>query len=202
MIAGLLLAAGRSTRFGADKLTAQIDGSAVIALSVRAIAALDDVIVVTGPEHETLANALDKLAARLVVNAEFASGMASSIRVGVDALSIETDAVVIALGDQPFVSQSVTDALVERWKAGGADVVAPEYTDGRGHPVLFGRTCFAALRALRGDAGARSLIESGQFRVARVRLDRTMPIDVDTPAALALAMRRATDEASMSPPND
>jgi len=184
VIAGLLLAAGRSSRFGADKLCAKLDGKAVIRWSAQALSPLDTVYVVIPPGADAITQALSRLDVRFVVNLGRHEGMASSIRAGIAALSDDVDAVVIALADQPLVSPNVVSALCNRWREGGVAAVAPEYRDGRGHPVLFGRECFAALEALRGDVGARSVLDALGNRVAPLPMDAAMPVDVDTPEAL------------------
>ena len=184
MIAGLLLAAGRSTRFGADKLCAKLNGKAVIRWSANALAPVDVVYVVIPPGADATTQALSRLDVNFIVNLARDEGMASSIRAGVAALPDDVEAVVIALGDQPLASSRVTKALCDRWRAGGVAAVVPNYTDGRGHPVLFGRSCFDALRALRGNVGARSVLDSLGDRVATIDVDAAAPIDVDTPEAL------------------
>ena len=184
MIAGLLLAAGRSSRFGADKLCAKLNGKAVIRWSASALSSADVVYVVIPPGADAITQALSRLDVSFVVNLARAEGMASSIRAGVSALPSDVDAVVIALADQPLVSKDVVCALGDRWREGGIAAVVPEYRDGRGHPVLFGRECFAALEDLRGDVGARAVLDALGDRVARISVDAEMPVDVDTPEAL------------------
>jgi molybdenum cofactor cytidylyltransferase len=184
VIAGVLLAAGRSRRFGADKLCAKLNGKAVIRWSAEALAGVDETYVVIPPGADAVTQALSRLDVRFVVNLARDEGMASSIRAGVAALPDDADAAVIALADQPLVSARVTRQLCERWLAGAAAAVAPQYRDGRGHPVLFGRECFDALRALRGDTGARAVLDALGDRLALVPVDDVMPVDVDTPDAL------------------
>jgi molybdenum cofactor cytidylyltransferase len=184
VIAGLLLAAGRSSRFGADKLCAKLDGKAVIRWSAQALSSVDVVYVVIPPGADAITQALSRLDVRFVINLGRLEGMASSIRAGIAALSDDVDAVVISLADQPLVRANVVNALCSRWREGGVAAVAPEYRDGRGHPVLFGRECFAALEALRGDVGARSVLDALESRVAPLPVDDVMPVDVDTPEAL------------------
>lgn len=197
MIAGLLLAAGRSSRFGADKLCAKLDGKAVIRWSAASLlAAVDVVYVVIAPGADAPAQALSRLDVRFVINLAHAEGMASSIRAGVDALPADVEAVVVALADQPRASPDVTRALVERFRVGDTDAVVPFYEDGRGHPVLFTSVCFDALRNLSGDVGARSVLESLGTRVAEVSVASRMPVDVDTPAALAALQERGTGRSS------
>ncbi|MEO5814391.1 MAG: nucleotidyltransferase family protein [Gemmatimonadaceae bacterium] len=184
MIAGVLLAAGRSSRFGADKLCAKLNGKAVVRWSAEALSPVDVVYVVIPPGADAITQALSRLDVSFVINLGRHEGMASSIRAGIAALPGDVEAAMIALADQPLASANVTRALCERWREGGVDAVAPEYRDGRGHPVLFGRECFAALETLKGDVGARSVLDALGGRLARVHVDAAMPIDVDTPDAL------------------
>lgn len=185
MIAGLLLAAGRSIRFGGDKLTAKLQGKAVVRLSIRALSPLDAIYVVVPPGADALTQALSRLDVRFVVNLARDEGMASSIRAGVAALAPDVDAVVIALGDQPLASPAVTEALCARWSRGDVSAVVPLYADGQGHPVLFDRACFADLAVLRGDMGARAALRALGDRCATVVVEGPAPVDVDTGDALA-----------------
>jgi molybdenum cofactor cytidylyltransferase len=185
VIAGVLLAAGRGTRFGGDKLLAPLHGQPVLFWSAAALSAAVDALYVVVPSGDTArAAALAGLPAVVVEHAGRDAGMASSIGAGVAALPPSADAVVIALGDQPAVASSVVRRLCERWRAGGAAAVVPSYRDGRGPPVLFGRASFAALRALEGDAGARSVLDALGDAAATVPVADVAPLDVDTPDAL------------------
>lgn len=193
MIAGVLLAAGRSSRFGGDKLLAMLGGRSVIERSATAVwAAVDELLVVMPVEHQALESALTTVAHRRVMNPDARGGMASSIACGIAALPANVEAAVIALGDQPLVRADVVRQLVQEWRASGAPVVAPHYRDGRGHPVVFGRECFGKLRMLEGDRGAAAVIQSVADRVRLVRVDDDAPVDVDTPEALAALARDAS----------
>jgi molybdenum cofactor cytidylyltransferase len=186
VIAGLLLAAGRSTRFGGDKLLATLRGHPVLFWSAAAIAAeVDALYVVVPPDSPARVAALEGIPATLVEHAGRDEGMASSIRAGLAALSDDVEAVVIALADQPLVSPLVVRAMRERWRAAPTSAVAPHYRDGRGHPVLFDRRQFGALGALHGDRGARALLDRLGTECAVVAVDALMPADVDTRAALS-----------------
>lgn len=190
MIAGLLLAAGRSRRFGADKLAAKLDGKAVIRWSAEALASLDAVYVVIPPGADVLTQALSRLDVNFVVNLGRDEGMGSSIRAGVGALPADVSAVVIALADQPRIPKYVLEHVSARWARGDVAAVAPVYTDGRGHPVLFGRECFDALLQVKGDTGARGVLDALGSRVALVDFDSPSPADVDTPDLLHDLQRR------------
>jgi len=110
--------------------------------------------------------------------------LSSSIRAGVAALPPDTEAVVIALGDQPLLARDAVTRVIARWREGGVSAVAVTYADGRGHPVLFGAALFSALRSLEGDRGARVLLDGLGEALATVSMDGPQPIDVDTPDAL------------------
>lgn len=185
MIAGLLLAAGRSARFGGDKLLAPLHGRPVLFWSAAAIATeVDALYLVVPADGGARVEALEGVPAVVVPHAGRDAGMASSIRAGIAALPADTVAVVIALADQPLVAPEVVRRLCERWREGGATAVAPQYRDGRGHPVLFGRAAFGELSALEGDSGARALLDTLGDAVALVPVDGVAPADVDTPDAL------------------
>ena len=118
MIAGLLLAAGRSTRFGGDKLLAPLRRHPVLFWSAAAIATeVDALYVVVPPDAPARAAALEGIPAMLIAHAGRDEGMASSIRVGVAALPDDALAVVVALADQPLVSPLVVRALCDRWRS-------------------------------------------------------------------------------------
>ena len=185
MIAALLLAAGRSSRFGGDKLLAPLRGHPVLFWSAAAIATEVDALYLVVPTGATArVAALEGIPAVVVEHAGRDAGMASSIRAGIAALPPEVEAVVIALADQPLIARDVVRRLCARWREGGAMAVAPYYRDGRGHPVLFGRPSFAALSALTGDHGARPVLDSLADAVATIPVDESAPVDVDTPEAL------------------
>ena len=183
MIAAVVLAAGLSRRMGRPKLLLDLGGAAVIRVSVERIlaAGIDEVVVVTPPDAAGIAAALDGLAVRYAVNADPAAGQATSIVAGIRALAPETDAALIALGDQPTLPADVIPALVRARAETGRPIAAPVYRGERGNPVLFAASVFPELCALSGDRGARGVIERDAARVALVPFDVPMPPDLDTP---------------------
>jgi molybdenum cofactor cytidylyltransferase len=193
VIAALLLAAGASRRFGGglQKLVQELNGRPVVRWSAESLigAPVSEVVVVLGANDAPVREALSGLPLRFIRNAAADGGMASSIAVGVSALTAETQAVVVVLGDEPLVGREPLERVVRRYKEGGAAIVAPTFRGVRGHPVLFDRSVFPELLALTGDRGARALADRDPARLALVELDLPKPIDVDTPADLARLRR-------------
>jgi molybdenum cofactor cytidylyltransferase len=187
VIAGIVLAAGASRRFGSQKLLAPVGGVPLVRRSVERLleASLDDIVVVLGSDAPAVSAALGGLRVRTVTNAAHATGMSSSLRAGVDTLRPATEAALVALADQPGVGAEIVDRLIERYRAEGSPIVAPLYRGGvRGNPVLFDRSLFDELRATTGDEGGRSVVARDRRRVALVEIDLEMPRDVDRPEDL------------------
>jgi molybdenum cofactor cytidylyltransferase len=192
MIAVIVLAAGASTRMGRQKLTLPLaDGRPLVRAAVEQVLAadLDDVVVVLGREAEAVASALRGLPIRTVVNPRYAEGQSTSLRAGLDALAQDTEAAVVALGDQPLPDPRLLRQLVEAFRASGRPIVAPLYRDGRGNPVLFASSVFDELRRVEGDRGGRPVVARDAERVAEVPVDAPMPADIDTPDDYEAARR-------------
>ena len=200
MIAGLLLAAGGARRFGSQKLIARLGDESVVHRAAVALAgATDTLIVVVGSDAEAVRAELGDLDARVVVNDDWQSGLASSLLAGVAAVDTNANAILVALGDQPGLDPRVVRAVIDRWKAGDCAIVAARYRGEQGHPVLFARSVFSELATLTGDRGAKPVIERDALRAAFVDIDAPAPRDVDTrddldalrEAASTLATRHA-----------
>ena len=183
-VGGLVLAAGGSTRFGAPKQLAQLDGRPLLehALLAMSKAPLDRVVVVLGAHADDVRERVPLHGAQPVICGDWEKGMGNSLRAGIDALR-GCDAVVVALGDQPKLSPVAVERLLAQR---GRDELAVRATYGGvpGHPVLLERRVLATVRELRGDIGARELLHGIPLR--EVACDGLgSPADVDTPEALA-----------------
>lgn len=177
----LILAAGRSIRLGQPKQLLALAGESLVRRAVRVATegGCAPVAVVTGEEHERLAEELSETSARLIHNAEWQLGVGSSIRCGLELL-LALDAVIVMACDQPLVNADVIKALIGQGESSGKPIVACSYAQTLGIPALFDRSCFEGLRALPDDSGAKRLLEADLSRVARVEFEGGA-IDVDTP---------------------
>jgi molybdenum cofactor cytidylyltransferase len=182
---GVILAAGSSRRMGRPKQLLQVGGRPLLEGVVAHANAsrLDEVLVVLGANAADLAAALDLGRARTVVNPEHASGMASSLRVGLEALGDGVERAVVILGDQPAISAALLDELLDLQASSGLPAAALSF-DGLLHPpVVMGRELWPDLRSLEGDVGCRALIRARPDLVAALPASGSgrHPIDVDTP---------------------
>lgn len=180
-VVAILLAAGRGTRFGGDKLLARLpDGECVGAASARhLLAALPHVIAVVRPDDAALASALGAAGARIVRCANADDGMGASLACAVRARP-EACGWLVALADMPWIAPATILRVAAAVTAGGI-VVAPFHDGQRGHPVGFGAACFAELSMLTGDDGAKSIVTAKRDRITRIDVDDPGILrDVDT----------------------
>lgn len=196
MISGIVLAAGRSQRMGQPKLLLPWNGVPLvrhvtqIALGSR----LDQVIVVTGHRVAHVSAALSDLPLQLVHNEAFLDGQSTSLRAGIAALSVETEAAVVLLADQPLLRSTTIDALIDCYRQHQPLIVVPRYAGKRGNPVLFARELFPALQMISGDQGARQVIREHQDQVQWLdTTDEGVVLDVDTPDMYQRLIERADD---------
>jgi len=194
-IAGLVLAAGRSTRMGGpNKLLEEINGKPLVRIATEHVLAsrARPVVVVTGHQTERVERALAGLPVTFVHNPDFAEGLSKSLKAGIAAVPAEVDGVVVCLGDMPQVSAPLIDKLIAAFDPErGALVVIPTIGGKRGNPVLWSRRFFPDLTAVEGDVGARHLIGGYGEAVVEVPVEDAAALtDVDTPEALT-AVRAA-----------
>lgn len=185
-LAVVVLAAGAARRFGSQKLVAPVGEVPLVRASVERVLAAgpETTIVVVGHDADAVRRVLTGLPVQIVVNPRADEGMSASLRVGLAALPPHAVAMVVALGDQPIDHDEVIPSLVARFGGDDAAIVAPRYVGTQGLPVLFARRVFPEIDALRGDVGARRVVERDPSRVAYVDFDFPMPRDVDTRADL------------------
>ncbi|WP_323192299.1 nucleotidyltransferase family protein [Halostella sp. PRR32] len=188
VVGGVLLAAGRGTRFeGGNKLLADVDGSPIVRRAAQTLcqSSVHEVVAVVGHEAARVTEALDGLDLSVRHNDSYAAGQSTSVRTGIDAArDADWDAVLFALGDMPFVRPSTVDALRTAYASGEGTIVAPAYEGKRGNPVLFGRQHYDGLSDVSGDRGGRHLIETRDDAVLVDVDDSGVRSDVDSRADL------------------
>ncbi|MFN7125851.1 MAG: NTP transferase domain-containing protein [Allorhizobium sp.] len=190
----VVLAAGRASRMGEGgrhKLLAEFEGEPLVRRSVRqaAEAKCGAVTVVTGHRSAEVAEALSGLGAQVEENPDFASGMASSLKVGLAAIEAQgLPGMMVLLADMPNVSSADIAALAQAYRKAGGKAIVRAVSDGqRGNPVVLPAATFEALKALEGDIGARPVIESAGLAVIDVEIGPAARLDVDTPEAILAA---------------
>ena len=196
-VAGILLAAGSSRRFGSNKLLAPLaDGTPLAAAAARQLnAAVPEAVAVLRPGDAELAAVLAAQGLRIVECAQAEYGMGHSLAAGVAAAGT-ADAWLIALADMPAIKDSTLAVLVAQLAAGSA-LVAPFHNGQRGHPVGFASGLRTELLSLTGDTGAREILVRHAPSLTRLDVDDPgILIDVDTPRDLRRATAPRPDSAT------
>tara|TARA_B100001123_G_C15157381_1_gene966034 strand:- start:241 stop:813 length:573 start_codon:yes stop_codon:yes gene_type:complete len=173
MISAILLAAGQSKRMkGNNKLTKEILGSPLIKHSVTNILAssVDELIVVLGYQNEIIQKLIsnnEKIT--FVFNENFEKGMASSIKVGLNHLSENSEAFFICLGDMPLVNSYIYNLLIKCRKK--KDIIVPTYKNQQGNPVLFNKSMKEKILTITGDNGAKKILELNKDKTLNLEIN-------------------------------
>jgi 4-nitrophenyl phosphatase len=200
-VAGIILAAGASTRFGQSKQLIDWGGVPLVAhLADQALAAgLSPVIVVLGCQAESARASLGTRPVQTVMNWRWEDGLSTSVQAGLAALPPETEAAILMQCDQPLITGDLLRELVARFEQTSAPIVHPTHAGQRGTPTLFARRLFPELATVSGDQGGRPVIRRHAREVAAVEVaDPDVLADVDTPAEYE-RLRRKVSSAGSSP---
>ena len=184
-IAIVILAAGASTRMGVAKQLLRHRGRTLLRHAVEAAlgSICRPVVLVLGANMQQVLPEVEGLPVEIVKNSDWAEGLSTSIRAGLEALAPAADspeAVVLTLCDQPFVSSDDIDGLVAAYHSTKRPIVASEYAGTVGVPALFARPIWPELANLTGDAGAKRVIQKHLANVWPVSCPHGA-IDLDTP---------------------
>jgi 4-nitrophenyl phosphatase len=184
-IAGVILAAGGSSRFGQPKQLLDWDGVPLLAhvADVALAARLDPVVAVLGSQAESIGVALSARPVQVAMNWRWEEGLSTSVQTGLAALPPATEGAIFLQCDQPLITPGLLCALVARFEEGDTLIVRPTHAGRPGTPVLFARRLFPELAAVSGDEGGRSLIARYAQGVATVEVaNPDLLADIDTPA--------------------
>jgi molybdenum cofactor cytidylyltransferase len=180
VIGGIVLAAGEGRRFGGPKQLAMLHGRPLLEYAIEAqssVPTIERVVVVLGARAQEVMREVDFQHAEPLVCDRWAEGLAASLRAGVEQLA-DAEAVIVTLGDQPGITPQVVAMILDH-----ADCSAPAaravYEGRPGHPVLIKRELFPQLRSLRGDVGARPVLDAVNAKEVEAA-HICSPQDVDT----------------------
>lgn len=181
-VAGIVLAAGASSRMGRPKMLVPIGARTLVSTVVGALldADLPRVVVVLGCDADGIrrqARLPEDARLRLTVNEEWASGMASSLRRGLEECG-DAGAALVALGDQAGLTAERVGRIVDGWRP-GIRLVVPVNGRRAGHPVLFDRSLWPELRALTGDVGGRDVVKRHLAEAALVTAGPLADLDTE-----------------------
>ncbi|KAA0695524.1 nucleotidyltransferase family protein [Neorhizobium sp. P12A] len=193
-VAVVLLAAGRASRMGEGgphKLLAEFDGVPLVRRSAEAAvgSGADSVIAVTGYRADEIVGALSGLRAVFAHNADFASGMASSLIAGFSCVEArQADGILVMLADMPGITTEDLRLLLAAFRGAGGNAIVRAVSRGkRGNPVILPRAVYGEVMRLRGDVGARHIIEGSGIPIIDVDIGEAAHLDVDTPEAVVAA---------------
>jgi molybdenum cofactor cytidylyltransferase len=183
-IAGVVLAAGLSTRMGRNKMLLEAGGQTLVrrAATTALSAGLDPVFVVVGHESERVRAALAELSCTAVLNPEYASGMNTSLRAGIAALPEDVSAAVVVLGDMPLVNASMLRALVDAFRRKPVPLVISMFGEVVAPPILYARSVFGELRDLTADACGKRVVKHHRAEAVELSWPPEMLTDLDVPA--------------------
>jgi len=184
-ISALLLAAGESKRMGRQKLLLPFGTNTIIEQAIDNLlnSRVDEIIVVLGYRAEELITKIGRNPLKIAVNPHYQQGMSTSIIAGLNLIDNNAKAVMIALADQPSISNKTIDKLIEEFRLHNKGIIIPTYQGNRGHPVIFSIKYKSALLKLTGDVGGRGIIEKHRDDILEIPVDyKDINVDIDTPS--------------------
>jgi molybdenum cofactor cytidylyltransferase len=182
-VAGILLAAGTSSRMGCNKMLFELHGESVLRGAARRAQAggLAPLLVVLGHQAERASQELAGLACQVVINPDYDQGITSSLKAGVAALPPATRAAMVLLADMPQVSAEMIAAMVASYRGTGAPLVISDYEGVNAPPMLYDRALFGELLAMTGGGCGRLVVKRHRDQAQVARWPAAALVDLDVP---------------------
>ncbi len=182
LLSCIILAAGKSSRMGCNKLLLNYKGKEIIRHTIEKTLSVNncEIIVVLGHEAEKLKEILHEYPIKLAYNMNYNQGQSTSLKKGLEQVSKKSLGFLFMLGDQPIIKIQTIEILVKTFLANPDKIIVPYYNNKRGNPVIFPKSYHADILKLQGDIGARSLIT--EDKVIKITVDDPgVILDIDTP---------------------
>ena len=183
MVSVILLAAGQSERMGEPKQLMRFGQSTVVEQAIDNLlsSAANEVIIVLGYRAEEVIRLIATRPVKLAINPNYQHGMSTSIIAGLNLVDSKTRAVMLALGDQPFIDSQTLNRLIDEFYNHDKGIAIPIYQGRRGHPVIFAIRYKGELLRLKGDIGGREIIDQHPDDILEVAVNcEGICIDIDT----------------------
>ena len=183
-IAGVVLAAGMSTRMGQNKLFMELEGEPLVRRAVgrAAKAGFDPLIVVLGHEADRVRSALDGIDYQPIVNGEYERGVNSSLRAGIQAAShSNARAAVVVLADMPLVTTAMLETLMRKYRESDAPLVISDYEGVNAPPMLYDRALFGELAMSEGQGCGKHVVKKHRHEAESASWPVEALTDLDTP---------------------
>jgi len=183
MLSAILLAAGESKRMGEPKQLMPLGKHTLLEQAIDNLlnSPVDETIVVVGHKAEEITRAIATKPVKIMFNPNYQQGMSTSIVAGLILVDPRSQAVILALGDQPLVESRTINQLIDAFNSHDKGIAVPTHRGKRGHPIIFNIKYKAELLELEGDIGGREIIKNHPDDVLEVAVDSTSVIsDIDT----------------------
>jgi molybdenum cofactor cytidylyltransferase len=182
-VAGVLLAAGTSSRMGSNKMLFELNGESVLRGAVRRALAggLAPLLVVLGHQEDKARRELAGLACQVVVNPEYENGITASLQKGISAVPAEVEAAVVMLADMPFVTPEMIAGLIARYRTTRAPLVISDYEGVTAPPMLYDRALFPEIRTMTGGSCGKQVVKRHRHEAEVLAWPAAALADVDVP---------------------
>jgi molybdenum cofactor cytidylyltransferase len=184
MINAIILAAGESRRMGKPKPLLRFEDKTFLEqiISVLRRSLVDWVTVVLGAGEETIQKSIDLSGIDVVINKNYRKGQLSSLIAGLEKIPPETEAILVCLVDNPFITTTIVNRIVGTFRQTRSPIVVPVFNNKRGHPALFAKSLFKELVDAPHQQGARSVVYSNEDKVVEVETSESaVLVHIDTP---------------------